>query len=555
MTERETYDFIVIGAGSAGCVLANRLTADGRYSVLLLEAGGDDRPSKEPRQFFSNTMIHTPVGYAKTLRNPAVNWLYDARSGEGPDARHIAWPRGKVLGGSSSINGMLYVRGQRADYDHWRQLGCAGWGWDEVEPYFRRAEDRAGAQADSDLGTGGPLRISDPSWKHPVSQAAIDACEAFGLPHRDYNGPDQEAVDWFQLTIDGGRRMSAATAYLDPARRRSNLRIVTRSHVNRIAIESGRAIHVEYERDGQRAKSHAEREIVPSTGAIGSPQILQLSGVGDTAHLGSLGIETIADLPGTGANLQDHYIANAVFRLTADTPSINSASRGIAQLGHVARYLVRKTGLLSLSAAHVAAFLKTREGLVGPDVQFHILPASMNLAAYAADGSMELEREPRLTFAVCQLRPASRGHVSIASADPREHPDILANYLTDPLDRSTLAAGLRAARQVAACAPLASLIDHESLPGSPCASDKDLVAYARSTGGSIYHPVGTCAMGTGPESVVGPDLRVHGVAELRVVDASVMPTINSGNTNAPTLMIAEKASDMILAEARTGANA
>ncbi len=543
MTE---FDYIIVGAGSAGCVLANRLTEDGKSSVLLLEAGGKD----------SSLMIHIPVGYAQTLKDPKVNWLYETEPDPGTHDRVHTWPRGKVLGGSSSINGLLYIRGQRQDYDGWAQLGLRGWSYDDLHPYFLRSQHQERDGMDGHA-KGGPLNVSDVTEKHPVSDAVIEAGKALGLPHRDVNGEDQEGIAYYQLTVKNGRRWSAAVAYLNPAKQRPNLHIETKALAARVLFEGKRAIGVEYTQNGQSHTAKARAEVILAGGAINSPQLLELSGIGDPQRLQALGIETVSALPGVGENLQDHFVIGNRYRMKPGSPSVNQQSRGLAMIGEVFKYLTQRKGLLTLSAAHIAAFIKTRPELATPDVQYHILPATMDLQKMTETGDMELEKEPGITIAPCQLRPESRGSVHIKSAAHDQHPAIRPNYLSDPLDQQTAVAGIRWARDLAQQAPLADYIEHELEPGEALQSDAELLEFARETGGTIYHPVGTCKMAPDgdPMGVVDDRLRVRGVENLRVVDASVMPRLVSGNTNAPTIAIAEKACDMIRADAKQRASA
>lgn len=548
-------DYVVVGAGSAGCVLAARLSEGGKFKVLLLEAGGDDRPTKNLSQFASNLMIHIPVGYSSTLKDPKVNWLYTTEPDPGTGGRSHVWPRGKVLGGSSSINGLLYIRGQHADYDGWRQLDCAGWGWDDVAPYFRRAQHQERGECDWHA-TGGPLNVSDVTTRHPVSDAVIEACEQAGIPRNDdVNAGAQEGATYYQLTVKNGQRCSAAVAYLHPAMNRPNLQVETNALAGRILFEGKRAVGVEFRQNGQKRVAMARAEVILAGGAINSPQLLQLSGVGPGELLNRHGIEVVADLPGVGENLQDHYVMSVRYRLKAGVVSVNEQSKGGRLAGEALKYLFQRKGLLTLSAAHIAAFCKSRPDLAGPDIQFHILPATMDLEKLVNEQKMELEAAPGLTIAPCQLRPESRGHIRIKSPDPSVYPAIFANYLADPLDQEVAVAGLKWARKIGEAPALSPYVDHEMDPGAAVASDAQLLEFARLAGSTIYHPVGTCQMGHGPMAVVDDQLRVRGLEGLRVVDASIMPRLVSGNTNAPTIMIAEKASDMILGRAALSAAA
>jgi choline dehydrogenase len=518
---------------------------------LLLEAGGDDRPLKNPAQFWSNLMIHVPVGFAKTLKDPKVNWLIETEPDPSSGGRKHVWPRGKVLGGSSSINAMLYVRGQPRDYDDWQTAGCAGWGWTDVLPYFRRAEDQERGSNEFH-GRGGPLHVADVSEQHPVSKAALQACVQAGLPElADYNGDQQEGVSWFQLTIKRGLRQSTAVAYLHPVMVRNNLSVKCRAHARRVLFEGRRAIGVEYEQGGQVATALANAEVILAAGSVASPQLLELSGVGPGALLQQHGIAVVADVPGVGENMQDHFMHGMQYRLKAGTISVNELTHWPRIVGETLKYLLLRKGLLTFSVAHLVAFGKSRPDVERPDVQFHLLPGTMDIDKLNETQSMIMETKPGLTIAPCQVRPESRGSIHIKSADPKVPPAIRPNYLADPIDQQVAVDSIKFGRRIASQAALAPYMDHERFPGQKVQTDEQLLTYARLAGSTLYHPVGTCMMGVSAGAVVDPDLRVKGVERLRVVDASVMPRICSGNTNAATIMIAEKGADLILGKPLT----
>ena len=535
------YDYVVVGAGSAGCVLANRLSADGRHSVLLLEAGPRDR----------SIWIHLPIGYGKTMWSPVYNWCFWTEPDPNMNGRKLYWPRGRGLGGSSSINGLIFLRGQPQDYDAWARAGLAGWGWDDVLPYFLRSEDN-----DDELGPlhakGGPLKASTIRARHELVEAIVAAGESLGVRRtRDFNGLDQQGVGYYQLTTRDGFRVSTAVAYLKPARGRSNLRVETGAHATRVLLEGGadgappRAAGVEYRQGGHTVRVRAAREVLLAAGALQSPQLLQLSGVGPSALLGRHGIPVRVEHRDVGANLQDHLQVRLIFECSkpiTTNDDLNSWWRS-ARIG--LQWAFRRSGPLAVGINQGGLFTRVLPESTTPDIQFHFATLSADMAGG------KVHPFSGFTMSVCQLRPSSRGRVEIRSTDPMQAPAMHPNYLSTELDRRCTVGGIRFARRLAATPALAPYVRREVKPGPDTPDDDDaLLGFARDAGATIFHPSGTCRMGIDAHAVLDERLRVRRVDGLRVVDCSVMPTLVSGNTNWPTVMIAEKASDMILEDAR-----
>ncbi len=530
----DSFDYVVIGAGSAGCVLANRLSADGTTTVALLEAGGRDW----------NPWIHVPVGYFKTIHNPKTDWCYVTEPDPGLNGRSLKWPRGKVLGGCSSINGLLYVRGQHQDYDRWASLGCQGWSYKDVLPYFKRSENHSRG-ADEFHGVDGPLQVSDMSFKRPVCDDFIKGVAELGTPMRDdINAEDQEGVGYFQLTTHKGRRCSTAVAYLNGARSRTNLSIITHAMVKRIGFDNKHATSVHIEQKGKQREICARQEIILCAGAIGSPQLLQVSGIGPGQVLQNAGVETLVDAPEVGENLQDHLQIRAVYKTNKPVTLNDELSNNWQKMRAGLEYIANRTGPLSMAASQVYAFCRTRLSNERPDIQYHFQPLS-------ADSPGEgLHPFSAITASVCQLRPESRGSIQIKSNDANQHPIIRPNYLSTDFDCQTAIESLKFTRRIMQTEAMRGHIASEYSPDSNATSDEDILDQARNIANTIYHPTSTCRMGADERAVVDIRLRVNGVTGLRVVDASIMPEIVSGNTNAPTIMIAERASDLIIEDRR-----
>ncbi|MBB96159.1 MAG: choline dehydrogenase [Rhodobacteraceae bacterium] len=528
------FDYVIVGAGSAGCVLANRLSEDPDKRVLLLEAGGNDRYH----------WVHIPVGYLYCIGNPRTDWGYKTEPCDGLMGRSLLYPRGRLLGGCSSINGMLYLRGQSSDYDGWRQMGLTGWGWDDVLPYFRKSEDYYAGE-DEAHGAGGNLRVEEQRLRWEILDDWKKAAVAAGIPETDdFNRGDNFGVGYFKVTQRNGWRWSVATGFLKPARSRPNLTVMTKAQADRLIFEGRRAVGVRFRRDGQPATVRAGAEVILASGAIGTPQILQLSGVGPGPLLQKLGIDVVHDQPGVGANLQDHLQIRCAYKVQ-DALTLNTMAAtmyGKAKIG--LEYVLKRSGPMSMAPSQLGAFAYSSPDLATPDLEYHVQPVTLEAFGQAPHDF------PAITASVCHLRPESRGHVHVTSPDPMTHPEIQPNYLSTEGDRKVADRAVRLTRKIMDQEPMAKYRPEEFKPGPQYQTEAEVVEGAGQIASTIFHPVGTARMGTDPEAVVDAELRLNGIEGLRVVDASVMPRITSGNTNAPTIMIAEKASDMIKAAAR-----
>ena len=532
------FDYIIIGAGSAGCVLANRLTETGRYKVLLMEAGGEDK----------NPWIHIPIGYAKHFTNAKINWLYETAPGSEWVKRTIGQPRGKVLGGTSSIYGMVYIRGQAEDYNHWRQLGNAGWSYEDVLPYFIKSEDQQRG-SDDFHGVGGPLTVSDPAEPHPLADAYLEAAVQAGYQlNPDFNGAQQEGFGYTQWTTDNGRRRSTAVGYLKPARKRGNLVVITDAHATRLLFDGLRANGVEYKKGNKLLQAKAEGEVIISGGAYNSPQLLQLSGIGPSQLLQRFGVEVVKDLPGVGENLQDHVNGPVVYKVNKPFTANDVANSFSRRIAAGVKYILSRKGELAWGASYAGGFIKADADSASPDIQAQMMPYSTESAGGA--GGFIANDFSGCTIVTALLRPESRGYLRIVSPDPFSAPEIQPNYLSERKDRDVLVAGVQAVRKIMSQNAMMQFILGEHKPGKDCLSYDEVLDYILENCRTSFHPVGTCKMGDDANAVVDKRLRVHGIQGLRVIDASIMPTLISGNTNAPAIMIGEKGSDMILEDAK-----
>ena len=537
----EEFDYIIVGAGTAGCVLANRLTEDGKYSVLLLEAGGSDL----------SIWIQMPIGYGRTFFDKRINWMYDTAPVEALGGRQSYWPRGKVVGGSGSINAMVYVRGQPRDFDDWKALGNAGWGWDDVLPYFKKSEDFDWHSAHH--GQGGPQHVTDISpFAHPICRSFIEAAQTLGFAaSNDLNGGTSEGVGYYQINTRGGWRASTANAFLHPARKRKTLKLKTMAQATRILFEGRRAVGVAYTCKGAQLEAKARREVILSGGAINSPQLLMLSGIGDASHLKNVGIEPIVDAKAVGRNLQDHIAVSYFYKVR--TATLNDVLHPV--LGKIRaglRYMADRAGPLSLSVNQSGGFVRSDATKKHPNLQLYFSPVSYTKTPLSERKLLNPDPFSAFLLSHNPCRPTSRGHIELASVDPATHPVIHPNYLATQADIDDVLAGNRLLKQIARTKPLADIITEELIPGAHVDGDEALLADFRARADTVYHPTSTCMMGPdAATSVVDVRLRVHGVEGLRVIDASVFPTITSGNTNAPTVMVAEKGAAMILEDAKS----
>jgi choline dehydrogenase-like flavoprotein len=530
-----SYDFIVVGAGSAGAAVAHRLSADSRHRVLLLEAGRASHP-----------WSRIPIGYARLLTNPAANWLYAAEPEASTNGRRLPVPRGKLLGGSSSINGQAFVRGQARDFDTWAQMGNQGWSYDDVLPFFRRMESYEAGGDDRFRGREGPLRVTNPEPRDPFFATLIKAAGEVGIPHNpDYNGASQEGIAMSQATIASGRRMSTAHCYLEPIRHRKNLHIETEALTEALLLDGTRCRGVRYSVRGGSREATATREVIVSAGTINSPQLLELSGIGQPSRLRDLGIAVRHALPGVGENLRDHYAPRTRWAIGAKGVTYNDRGRGLGLAGQALRYALFREGMLAMVGAPMRAFVKSRAGLEAPDLLLGWVP----MLTEPGPRGPTIARQSGCTCYAHPMRPESRGHIHITSADPRVPPAINFNFLSSPIDAELTVRAVRIARSVMTAPAMAPLMVTEIGPGASAITDAEIVDWVRQVAETTYHPVGTCKMGADPMAVVDARLRVHGIEGLRVADASIMPVLTSGNTNAPSIMIGEKAADMVLADA------